>query len=326
VTSAERAARLTRQLLAFARKQIISPKLLNLNGLIADMDGMLRRLIRENVELVTVLAPELGAIHADPSQIEQVVLNLAVNARDAIPDGGTVTIETANVTRDQGLVAGLSGDTPGNHVMLSVSDTGRGMSPEVKAHLFEPFFTTKQTDRGTGLGLATVYGIVKQHEGEIVVRSEPGHGTTFTVYLPQARAEETAAAQRPILEEMAGGSETVLIVEDDPTVREVTARTLSRLGYCLLEAADGEEALRVAESYPGEIQLLITDVIMPGMGGRTLADRLRAVRPALKVLLMSGHIDDDLVQQGVLDGDMGFVQKPFDQPTLAAKVRELLDE
>ena len=319
-----RAAALTRQLLAFARRQMAEPRALDLNAVTREMDRMLRRLIGEDVELVTLQAERLGTVWADPGHIEQVLVNLAVNARDAMPNGGKLTIETSNTTLDAEYVAHHASVVPGEYVMLAVSDTGHGIAPEVQEHIFEPFFTTKEPGKGTGLGLATCYGIVKQSGGWIWVYSEPGQGTTIKVYLPriQASAEPlvpTTSTARP------RGTETILVVEDEAQVANIVVQLLRERGYRVLEAANGLEALRVAEAHQGLIDLLVTDVVMPQVGGRELAERLRAQRPQLKVLFTSGYTSDAIVHHGVLERNIEFLSKPFDAVTLGLRVREVLD-
>jgi PAS domain S-box-containing protein len=325
LNSGWRAADLVRQLMAFSRKQVVEPEVLNLNTVVPDMDKLLRRVIGEHIELKTTLAPGLWPVKADPAQIEQVIVNLAVNARDAMPAGGHLTIETANVVLDQGYVAQHLDALPGEHVLLAVSDNGVGMSDEVKAHLFEPFFTTKAPSKGTGLGLATVYGIVKQSGGHIWCYSEEGRGTTFKIYLPRARGIEAPARRHDQGDTLPRGSETVLLVEDDPAVREMTARVLRGQGYGVLEAPNGAEALGLARKHPGAVHLLLTDVIMPGLSGKALVMQLSRICPGIKVLFMSGYTDDAIVQLGVLESGMAFLQKPFGPQALARKVRGLLD-
>jgi PAS domain S-box-containing protein len=321
----ERAAGLTRQLLAFSRKQIIQPKVLDLNALASDVGKMLRRMIGEDVSLVTVLAPRLGRVKADPGQIEQVLMNLAVNSRDAMPEGGKLTIETANVELERSYTQGRPEVQPGSYVLLAVSDTGCGMTEEVKAHIFEPFFTTKEPGKGTGLGLATAYGIVKQSGGYVYVYSEPGHGTTFKIYLPLVEDGIPSGKSYPDPKPMPHGSETILLVEDEDAVRSLTRYILQMQGYAVLEAKDGEEALRVAEQHRGGFHLLMTDVVMPRMGGRRLAERLAQTQPGVKVLFLSGYTDDAVVRHGVLEAEVAFLQKPFTPSALTQKVRDVLD-
>jgi PAS domain S-box-containing protein len=325
LSSGQKAADLVRQLLAFSRKQIIAPRVLNLNAVVGDMDTILRRVIGEDIELITELEPDLWLVKVDPTQIEQVVVNLAVNARDAMPGGGRLTIETANVVLDEDYVGGHLGVQPGEHVLLAVSDTGLGMSDEVKAHIFEPFFTTKERGKGTGLGLATVFGIVKQSGGNIWVYSEEGHGTVFKIYLPRAVDVAEPPAMPEAKEEVWAGSETILLVEDDEDVREVARAVLQSHGYTVLEAHTGPEALQISLQHPGPIHLLLTDVIMPGMSGTALVQDLMQTRGTLKVLFMSGYADDAIVHHGVLDSGVAFLPKPFSPRALARKVRAVLD-
>ncbi|MBI5420115.1 MAG: PAS domain S-box protein [Deltaproteobacteria bacterium] len=321
----ERAASLTRQLLAFSRKQMLQPKVLDLNAVVANMDNMLRRLIGEDVDLVTVLTPALWKVQVDPGQIEQVLMNLVVNARDAMPKGGKVTIETANVRLAEIYAQKHQTVQPGPYVMVAVSDTGGGMDEVTKNRLFEPFFTTKEKGKGTGLGLSTVYGIVKQSGGHIWVYSEIGRGSMFKVYFPRAigMAVETASveAQGPLQ----NGQETVLLVEDENVVRELVRDILQENGYTVLAASDGAEALQVWGSYPEQVHLMITDVVMPKMGGRELAESLEKQQAGLKVLYMSGYTDESIVHHGVLDSGIPFLQKPFTPDALLRKVREVLD-
>ena len=323
-TTAERAAALTRQLLAFSRKQVLEPKVLDVKAVVTGLAPMLRRLIGENLEFAVVAAPEPGAVKADPSQLEQVILNLAVNARDAMPQGGTLTIETANVELDETYARRHPGANAGRFVMLAVSDTGHGMDAAVKARIFEPFFTTKDPGKGTGLGLATVFGIVKQSGGSIGVYSEPGHGTTFKIYLPRVdeAIAETATAATPTL---ARGFETILLVEDDNEVRALARETLDGHGYTVIPAATPAEALQLAGSHSGPIHLLVTDVVLPQFSGRGLAERLAPEHRDLRVLYMSGYTDDAIVRHGMLEEGTAFLQKPFTPYTLLLKVREVLD-
>ncbi|MGI9069268.1 MAG: PAS domain S-box protein [Pyrinomonadaceae bacterium] len=322
--ASDRAGGLTRQLLAFSRKQILQPKILDLNVVVSDLDKMVRRLIGEDIDLLAITDPNLGKVKADPGQIEQVLLNLIVNARDAMPGGGKLTIETANavLSADYALSHGAGG---GPYVMLAVSDTGCGMDSEVEQHVFEPFFTTKVPGKGTGLGLATVYGIVKQSEGHIWLYSELGKGTSFKIYLPcvdELVADSTNADGKPLVPK---GTETLLLVEDEDQVRQIVQAILEQQGYDVLPAANGEEALKLAELHGSKIDLLLTDVVMPQMSGRELAVELTTILPQLKVLYMSGYTDDAIVRHGLLDASLSFIQKPFDAATAVRKVREVLD-
>ncbi len=323
--AADRAASLTRQLLAFSRRQVLQPRVLDLNAVVGSVDKMLRRLIGEDIDLLTVPAPALGWVKADPGQLEQILMNLAVNARDAMPQGGKLTIETANVELDGAYVRQHAAVQPGPYVMLAVSDTGCGMDAETRSHLFEPFFTTKEVGKGTGLGLATVYGIVTQSGGTVSVYSEPGRGTTFKLYLP--RVED--AAGRPVPAGLPAppvkGSETILVVEDEKAVRSLACEVLKRNGYTVLEARHGDEALAVSDRHEGRIALMLTDMVMPGKRGPDVARQLAAVRPDMKVLYMSGYADSGIVHQGVLDAGTAFLAKPFTPTALARKVREVLD-
>ena len=323
--AAERAASLTRQLLAFSRNQVMQPKLLDLNDLVADVEKMLGRLIGEDVDLVVHPAPGLGTVRADPGQIEQIILNLAVNARDAMPKGGSLTLETANVDLDEDYCAAHPPMKPGRYVMLAVSDTGVGMDEETQHRVFEPFFTTKPEGQGTGLGLATVYGIVKQSGGYIWLYSEPGRGTTLRAYLP--RVDEPAETARPVgpPAEAPRGHETILVVEDTETLREVIRETLEERGYTVLLASNGEEALALARERDGPIDLLLTDVVMPKLGGGDLARLLSALRSGMRVLYMSGYTNGAISQHGVLGGGVMLLEKPFTGSTLARAVREALD-
>ena len=321
----KRAAALTRQLLAFSRKQVLQVEVLDLNEIVSDMEKMLKRLIGEDIEFQTRLADNMGRASADPGQLEQVLMNLAVNARDAMPHGGKMTIETANIELDEAYTRDRLGTEPGSYVMLAVSDNGAGMTDEVEARIFEPFFTTKELGQGTGLGLSTVYGIVKQSGGNISVYSETGQGTTFKIYLPRVEAEPTKQAQEtPQTNTM--GSETVLIVEDEKGVRDLAARILAKAGYQTIVAAGGGEVLLICEQRTDDIDLLITDVVMPKMSGKQLADRLEQVLPHLRVLFMSGYTDNAIVHHGVLDPDTHFIGKPFTAAELLRMVRQVLDE
>jgi two-component system cell cycle sensor histidine kinase/response regulator CckA len=322
--AAERAAKLTHQLLAFSRKQILDPCVLDLNATVTGIEPLLRRMIREDIEIATALDSAAGRVKADAGQIEQVLLNLAVNASDAMPNGGWLTLATGNVTLDEAYARTHAEVEPGPYVMLSVSDTGHGMTAEVQAHIFEPFFTTKEVGKGTGLGLATAYGIAKQSGGHITVHSEPGHGAAFKLYLPRVEeAPGTAEPARPT-EITRRGSETVLLVEDDEPLRTLAREILSIQGYTVLDATSPSEALRLADVHPGPIHLLVTDVVMPQMNGRQVADHLLAARPGLKVLFMSGYTDAAIVEHGVLEPGTHFLQKPFTPDGLSRKVREAL--
>jgi PAS domain S-box-containing protein len=323
--AALRAAELTRQLLAFSRQQVLEPRVLDINEVVANVEQMLRRIIREDVEVRTVLAPDIGAVRADPAQLEQVLLNLAVNARDAMPRGGRLTIETANADLDETYAAEHAVVDPGRYVMLAVSDTGTGMDAATQARVFEPFFTTKEKGRGTGLGLATVYGIVKQSGGYIWVYSEPGRGTSMKVYLPRVEAPIEPINAPPPPTGSLRGSETILVVEDQDEVRTLTRRMLEARGYRALVAASGADALRIAAHAAGPIDLLVTDVIMPGMSGREVALLLEPAHAGMRVLFVSGYTDESIVRDGVLEPDITFLQKPFTAEALARKVREVLD-
>src|SRR2546430_237575 len=323
--SAERAAGLTRQLLAFSRQQVLQPKVVDLNALVLDMDKLLRRLIGEDVELATVLDPTLGRVTADPGQLEQVIVNLAVNARDAMPQGGKLTLETRNIDLDSSYTLEHSLVKPGPYVQLTVSDSGIGMDEETQAHAFEPFFTTKPRGQGTGLGLAMVYGTVKQSGGFIWVYSEPGHGATFKIYLPRVDAPVESATPPAPVERPPRGSETVLLAEDEPAVRAIARQALERQGYTVLAAPSGADALALAAQHGATIHLLLTDVVMPGMSGRDLADRLTAQRPGIRVLYISGYTDNAIVRHGMLEPGLAYLQKPFRPDALVRKVRDVLD-
>jgi PAS domain S-box-containing protein len=321
-----RATDLTRQLLAFSRQQVLDPKVIDLSACVSDMESMLRRVIGEDIELAALCAPDLGKVLIDPGQIQQVIMNLALNARDAMVHGGMLTIETASILLDEQYAAEHVGVTPGMHVMLSVSDTGSGMDKATQARMFEPFFTTKEVGKGTGLGLATVFGIVQQSGGTIWVYSEPGVGTTFKLYFPIAGEIARPHAIVPHSEGWPlGGYETILLVEDEDTVRAMARTILLRREYRVLEARDGASALLLAEQYQGTIHLLVTDVVMPRMSGRQLAEQLLPARPAMKVLYMSGYTDDAVIRHGILEASVAFIQKPITPSVLDRKVREVLD-
>lgn len=321
-----RAASLTRQLLAFSRKQVLQPQPLDLNQVVANMHNLLQRAIGENIELISVPEPELGTVRADPGQIEQVVLNLVLNARDAMPQGGRLTIRTANMHLDDTFVQRHPEVEPGPYVMIAVRNTGIGMDAEKQSRIFEPFYTTKELGRGTGLGLATVYGIVKQSGGYIFVDSEPGQGTTFKIFLPRV---DLSAPQRGWVRSPAAslqGTETILVVEDEEVVRQVVKGMLQQHGFTVLEAADGREALLISRQHPRPIHLLLTDVLMPGMNGREVVDLLLPQRPDMKVIYMSGHTENAILHHDVLEQGILFLQKPFRHDDLAAKVRQALDQ
>jgi len=324
-SAAERAAGITRQLLAFSRKQVLTPRTINLNDTMMSLDSLLRRLIGEDIEVLTSPANDLGSVKADPGQIEQVIMNLALNARDAMPHGGKLTLETSNVHLDEAYMSEHQPVPSGPYVMLAVSDTGTGMTAEVQARIFEPFFTTKEVGKGTGLGLSTVYGIVKQSGGFIWVYSEVGLGSTFKIYLP--RIDENADPKRSDnkLDRVLRGTETILLVEDDPQLRQLASSVLTHCGYRLLIASNPEEGLSLAATHQSEIKLLITDVVMPGMNGRQLADRILQASPWIRVLYISGYTNNAIVHYGVLDEGLSFLPKPFSLSALIGKVREVLD-
>ena len=324
--AAERAANLTRQLLAFSRKQVMEPKVFNMNSLILDMDKMFQRLIGENIELTTLFSDTPCIVKADPGQIEQVVTNLIVNSRDAMPDGGKLIIETKNVYLDETLTQKKIDFIEGDYVMVMISDTGTGMSQEVLANVFEPFYTTKEKGRGTGLGLSTCYGIIKQNNGNIYIYSEPGKGTVVKFYLPSMNGEVENLKDDSLKKSGAGGNETILIVEDEPSLRTVTARFLISSGYNVIKASNGEEALKTISNYKGHINLVITDVIMPVMGGKELSVRLKEILPGTKILFMSGYTDNSIVHDGVLEENISFIPKPFTHKSLTDKIREVLSK
>jgi two-component system sensor histidine kinase EvgS len=325
LSAAKRSSEITRQLLAFARKQTIKPKVLDLNETVEGMLKMLRRLIGEDIHLSWQPEPKLWSVKIEPSQLDQILANLCVNARDAISDVGEVTIETGNARFDQAYCVDHHGFVPGEYVLLAVSDDGKGMDQETLDKIFEPFFTTKDLGKGTGLGLASIYGIVKQNEGFINVYSELGQGTTFKIYLPRhvqesRQVQDTAAAK----EAPAANGETVLLVEDDASILKLAKTMLKRLGYTVVDASTPKAAMDLAQEHPGEIDLLITDVVMPEMNGRDLAQNLRVDYPKLKVLFMSGYTANVIAHHGVLDPGLHFIQKPFSYRDLAVKAREAL--
>jgi CheY-like chemotaxis protein len=321
--ASKRGALLTRQLLTFSRKEVVSPQVIDLNTVVAELEGMFRGFLPEDIDLVCARAPESALIRADRGQIEQVILNLVANSRDAMPHGGSLRIAVARVAVDGSMARELGTAEPGTFCALIVEDTGRGMDSDMKDRIFEPFFTTKERGKGTGLGLSTAYGIVKQAGGSITVSSEPGKGATFTVYIPcleQSAASRGAGAPGP-----GRGSETILLVEDETGVREVARELLEMKGYNVLEAEDGMRGLELALTHPGPLHLLLSDIVMPGMSGRDLAERLSVERPGIRVLFISGFTDDTMVRRGVRDSKVAFLQKPFTLETLAQKVREVLD-
>jgi PAS domain S-box-containing protein len=327
-SASERATSLTRQLLAFSRKQMLTPKVLDLNGVVTESLKMLTRLIGEDIDLVMIPASELGPVKADPGQIEQVIMNLAVNARDAMPRGGRLTIETANVTLDEAYARMHAPVQPGDYTMLAITDTGVGMDSETQSRIFEPFFTTKGM-KGTGLGLSTVYGIVKQSGGYIWVYSELGKGTSFKIYLPHVTADEAGIVEQPVVTSATPTEtprETILVVEDELNLRRLTRQFLDNQGYNVLEAGDGAAAVQICVAHQGTIHLLLTDVIMPGMNGRELAQRVSEIRPNMKVLYMSGYTENAIGQNGTLDAGIKLLQKPFTLHALKATVREVLDQ
>jgi len=324
--AADRAADLTRQLLAFSRRQIMEFKVLDLNTILRNLDKMLRRIIGEDIELVFLLAEDLVRVKVDPGQIEQVVMNLSVNARDAMPKGGKLTIETANVELDEAYTRNHKVVKPGSYVMLSVSDTGSGMTPGVRDRVFEPFFTTKEIGKGTGLGLSTVYGIVKQSGGYIWVYSELGKGTAFKIYLPRVDELVEELEEKAIREDIPRGSETILIVEDNEDVRKLSVRVLEEQGYKVLEASTGDDALLLFKERKEPIHLILVDVVMPGLSGRQMVEQLRQTYQDFKVLYMSGYTENTIVHHGALEKGINYIAKPFTVDGLARKVREVLDK
>jgi CheY-like chemotaxis protein len=323
-TAGKRAADLTRQLLMFSRQQVIEPKVLDLSALLVGMDKMLRRILGEDIGLVSSPGAALGRVRADPGSIEQVVMNLVVNARDAMPTGGKLTLETSNVELDEGFAREHHAAKPGPYVMLAVSDTGTGMDKATRARIFEPFFTTKEKGKGTGLGLSTVFGIVQQSDGHVWVYSEPGKGTTFKIYLPRVDAAVEEVPARLAVGSL-HGSETILLVEDEEQVRAVARGILRKHGYLVLDAGHAGEALLLCEKHPAPIHLLLTDVVMPQMSGPELAKRLIALRPDMKVLCMSGYTDDAALRHGVIESGIAYLQKPLTVESLTRRVREVLD-
>jgi PAS domain S-box-containing protein len=322
----EHASSLTRQLLAFSRRTMVEPRVLDVNEYVRDTEKMVRRVIGEDVQLTTNLDPALEAVKVDPGQLGQIIMNLAVNARDAMPTGGHLTIETSNVTLNEIAAAATPTPKPGHYVLLAVSDSGMGMTPDVKARLFEPFFTTKALGKGTGLGLATVYSIVQQSAGFIAVHSEPERGTVFQIYFPVAAPTAPPTHSGIDSRTLARGTETILLVEDEDAVRSMIRLVLERAGYSVLATNGGAEALRIAAEHPAPIHLLITDVVMPAMGGRELVERLTNRRPGIKVLYLSGYTDDAIVRHGILQADVAFLQKPFTIAAFTMKVRQVLDD
>ncbi len=321
----ERAAGLTQQLLAFSRKTVLQPSVLDLNLIITDCVKMLRRLVGEDVELNASFSPSLGRAKIDPGLFDQALINLAVNARDAMAAGGKLTFETANIELDASYCLTHPSATPGRYVMVAVNDNGTGMSDEIKARMFEPFFTTKEPGKGTGLGLAMVYGFIKQSGGYIAVYSELNVGTTFKLYFPEVQEAVRTSKSHPNLKVMPHGTETILLVEDEDGVRALARHVLQTCGYTVLEASRGEEALRVAERYQGPIHLLLTDVVMPGMSGRLVAERMGALKPGIKTVFASGYTDDAVVRHGVLEAETHFLQKPYTTAAMTQKVRAALD-
>jgi nitrogen-specific signal transduction histidine kinase len=323
--TAQRAALLTRQLLAFSRKQVLQPKIVNLNDSVEQLEHMLRRLIGSHIEIKTLLQADLHLVKADPNQLDQVVMNLAVNARDAMPGGGVLTLETENVVLDAEYARTHPGVRPGPHVVLCIRDNGIGMDADTQARIFEPFFTTKEPGSGTGLGLSTVYGIVRQSGGHIWVYSEPGLGTVFKIYFPVTEESIQERVEERVPDDALRGAETILVVDDSEALRPVVTRTLRHYGYAVLEAASGEEAIRLAEREPSPIHLVLTDIVMPGMSGPELARELLRWHPALRVLFMSGYAENAIVREGLRHPSAGFIEKPFSPETLAREVRRALD-
>jgi signal transduction histidine kinase/CheY-like chemotaxis protein len=325
VECAERAAALTQQLLAFSRKQVIAPKIVDFNEVLSKTEKMLQRLLGEDIEVINHSNKNLWPIKADASQIEQIIMNLAVNARDAMPKGGKLILETQNITLDDNYPKDHAGVEPGQYVVFAVSDTGHGMPENIRARIFEPFFTTKGVGKGTGLGLSTVYGNMKQNNGFISVYSEVGHGTTFKLYFPKVQAEEEQIKPAEVVATTKGGHETILVVEDEARVRAVAVTLLRKHGYRVLEASNAGEALLICEQEKDKIDLMLSDVIMPNMNGRQLADRLAQVRPDMKVIFMSGYTDNVIAENGILEAGASFIQKPFNPTSLLKLIREKLD-
>jgi CheY-like chemotaxis protein len=325
VTATRRAADLTRQLLAFSRRQVLRAQVVDLNAVVLDTREILERLIGEDIELGTRLEPDLGQVMVDPGQIGQVLMNLALNARDAMPDGGTLAIETANATLDEATPGEPDNLPPGSYVRLRVCDTGTGIDELVRSHIFEPFFTTKAQGLGSGLGLSSVYGIVTQSGGTIQVDSSPGQGTAFTIHLPRLQDAAAVVSAPPVEEAPRGGAETILVVEDQAELRSLICEVLGDAGHTVLAAANGLEALARAESHAGPVHLLLTDVVMPGMNGRELAERLTALRPELRVLFVSGYARDVIAKRGVLEERVDLLEKPFSRANLLRRVRRALD-
>jgi two-component system cell cycle sensor histidine kinase/response regulator CckA len=321
----EQAAALTSQLLAFSRRQVIEPQVLELNTVVSNLTKMLRRLIGEDIELSVALNPALDRVRVDPRQVEQILMNLAVNARDAMPDGGRVTIETANVTVDEHFAQTTPGVTPGRYVLLAVTDSGHGMDESTRSKIFEPFFTTKDPGKGTGLGLAMVYGIVQQAKGHIEVYSEVGHGTAFKMYLPSVDGGAVPSIQEEDLTAAMHGTETILLVEDAEGVRALLADVLTMYGHQVLVARDGEEGVRLSEEHQGPVDLIVTDIVMPRLGGRELVERVSLQRPKIRALYLSGYTDEAVMRHGVLEAGAAFLQKPFTARQLMTKVRQILD-
>lgn len=324
--AAQRAGNLTRQLLTFSRLHAVEMHLLNLNDIISSMEKMLRRVIREDVEFVTVLESNLGIVEADAALLGQVIINLVINARDAIPASGKIFIETANVKLDEEYARQHNGVAPGEYIMFAVSDTGSGMNEQTKLHLFEPFYTTKELGKGVGLGLAAVYGIVKQHQGYISVYSEANKGTSFKIYFPRINEKTGKPMERTEMNNLPIGKEKILIAEDEPLVRAVAVRILSKLGYAVLEASNGQEALAIINERFREINLLLVDVVMPHMGGEALVEEVKKIYPELKVIFTSGYTDSVVIHQGIVKKEIAFIPKPFTAAVLANKVRDILDK